>query len=289
MSTLHISTPPHDLDFDLPSVRQITLELMALLNSEDTSLKDIIATIKLDPALTGRLLSYANSPFLAPLSTITDLEQAIVRIGRNDLKTIFYRTVMRDAFATTDPRLDALMRPIWTHSLAASVALDKLMPIMRSHLELDEEEQNFISTLGIMHNIGFLVLQHNFPQAFFDLFHASPPLSLDTFQEAEHAAFAGLDHGLAGKYVLDHWYFPHFLSDIVLNLFPSPHPASDLLSLIRLSNHLAMHAGLSFYPSVPATFWIDALPQSWELDAAMNLAPCIAQEAKTYLTLLNQP
>lgn len=286
MSTLHISTPPQDLDFDLPSVRQVTLELMTLLNSGDASTQDIIATIRLDPALTGRLLSYANSPFLAPLSTISDLESAVIRIGRNDVKTIFYRTVMRDAFATTDPLLDALMRPIWIHSLAASVALDKLMPVLRPHLTLGEDEQSFISTLGIMHNIGFLVIQHNYPQAFFDFFHSALPQSLDEFQEAERMAFAGLDHGLAGKYVLDHWYFPHCVSDIALNLFPSAHSAPDLLSAIRLSNHLAICADLSFYPSVPKNFWIQSIPSTWDLNAIMDLVPGIAQEVGTHLALL---
>ena len=63
---------------------------------------------------------------MAPSRPITDLDSAIIRCGRNELKKIFYRTVIRDAFASFNPETENILHLIWMHSLTASLAMDKL-------------------------------------------------------------------------------------------------------------------------------------------------------------------
>lgn len=288
MTDLIIPLPAHDLDFDLPSVRQISFELVQLLNNGEADMADIVAVIKLDPALTGRIISYANSPFLAPLRPITSLENAVIRVGRRELKKIFYRTVIRDAFANVRPDTESVMRAIWMHSLTASLAMDKLRVALQDSLELDDEEYDFLSTLGILHNIGFLVLHHNFSREFRQLFLEDPPMDLDGFLSREQAMFRGVDHCLAGKYMLDRWYFPSFMGQAVLGCFDAldDRPENHLGIMLRIGNFLAARTGLSFYPDTPPGFWLRGLPDSWDLEPALAIAPDLAREASLHQSIL---
>ncbi len=288
MTDLIIPLPAHELDFDLPSVRQISFELVQLLNDADANMADIIALIKLDPALTGRIISYANSPFLASLRPITSLDNAVVRTGRRELKKIFYRTVIRDAFANVQPDTESVMQAIWLHSLTASLAMDKLRVALQDRLELDDEEYDFLSTLGILHNIGFLVLHHNFPRKFRQLFLEEPPTSLDGFLAREQAMFRSVDHCLAGKYMLDHWYFPTFMGQAVLGCFDAleDRPENHLGILLRIGTHLAAQTGLSFYPDNPPGFWLRGLPDSWDMDPVLAIAPDLAREVTLHQNIL---
>lgn len=288
MTDLNIPLPAQNLDFDLPSLRQTTFELVQLLNSNEADMSDIVSVIKLDPVLTGRIISYANSPFQAPLHPITRLENAVIRTGRNELKKIFYRTVMRDAFANVHPDTESVMQAIWLHSLTASLAMDKLRVALQDHLELDDEEYEFLSSLGILHNIGFLVLHHNFRRKFKLLFLEQPPMDLDTFLELEQGMFRGVDHCLAGKYMLDRWYFPHFMGQAVLTCFEvlDARPENHLGIMLRLSNYLAAQTGMSFYPDNPPDFWLRGLPTAWNLEPILAVVPALAREANLHQNIL---
>lgn len=288
MNDLIIPLPAQNLDFDLPSVRQITFELVQLLNQDDADMADIIAVIKLDPVLTGRIISYANSPFQAPLHPITTLENAVVRTGRNELKKIFYRTVMRDAFANVHPDTENVMRAIWQHSLTASLAMEKLRVALEDRLELDDEEYDFLSTLGILHNIGFLVLHHNFSRRFRRLFLEDPPENLDAFLSREQGMFRGVDHCLAGKYMLDRWYFPSFMGQAVLGCFNAldDRPENHLGIMLRISNYLAARTGLAFYPDNPPGFWLRGLPSSWDMEPVLAIVPELAREVVLHQNIL---
>lgn len=288
MTDLILPLPVRELDFDLPSLRQISFELVQLLNDTEADMDDIVAVIKLDPALTGRIISFANSPFLAPLCPTTRLENAVVRTGRNEIKKIFYRTVIRDAFAHVRPDTEHVMRAIWLHSLTASLAMDKLRVALQDRLELDDEEYDYLSTLGILHNIGFLVLHHNFPGAFRRLFLDGPPADLDVFLAREHDMFQGVDHCLAGKYMLDRWYFPAFMGQAVVDCFNAldDSPENHLGIMLRIGNHVAARTGLSFYPDNPPGFWLRGLPASWDMDPVLAVVPELRREVALHRAIL---
>jgi len=289
MSDLLVPAPPDNLDLDIPSIPQITLELIQLLNDDTTSSRDITSTIKLDPVLTARIISYVNSPLMAPSRPITDLDSAIIRCGRNELKKIFYRTVIRDAFASFNPETENILHLIWMHSLTASLAMDKLRVALHGHIYLTDSEQGFLSTIGILHNIGFSVLHHNYPDQFSTLFIHNPPSSMDVFLDNERVIFDGLDHCLAGKYLLDKWYFPSFIGDTLARYLSHDIDLDDhMVVLLRLSNYLALQTSFFIYPDNPPDFWISALPEFWDMSVILNVLPELAQDVAMHQGVLEQ-
>lgn len=280
MAGLTIPLPPEQLDFDLPAIPQLSLELMQILHDEDAKIHNITDIIGLDPVLSGRILAYANSPFQGALQPVGSLETAVIRMGRQELRTIFYRTILRDAFARTDPEHQHILQAIWTQSLAASLAVHKIHGLLRDSLLLSAEEERFLSPLSMLSNTGFLVLHHNFRPAFTAFFLENPPLSLDTFLSDQHAVFEGLDHCLAGKYLLDRWYFPAFMGNALDRSFApqTPTPDNAVPVLLRLANHLVAQTGLSFFPPCPENFWIAGLPESFDLQPLHDLLPAILHE-----------
>lgn len=286
MNDLIFAPPPEELDFDLPSVRQITLELIQLFNDFNVDIRDVVELIRLDPMLTGRIIAYANSPLMMPINPITELDMAVTRSGFTEIKRIFYRTILRDAFSAVNDESDSIMSVIWMHSLATSLAMEKLRALYKDHLNLSSEESEAFSSIGILHSVGFVLLHHNFPDRFRHLFVDNAPRSMNTYLDQEREAFDGLDHCLAGKYVLDRWYFPSFAGNCILSLF-DPQARGDLIGLMRLSSHLALRTGFSFYPDNPPDFWLQGLPEAWDLDAAMNLQSEIAREVSLLQNIMS--
>ena len=67
---------------NLPSVPSAALRLLDLSRDLDSSTKDIVQTIKSDPALAVKILKSANSSYFGFRSEIKTLEQAVPVIGR---------------------------------------------------------------------------------------------------------------------------------------------------------------------------------------------------------------
>lgn len=272
---------PATLDLQLPAIRPTALELIHALGREDTELAEIAAIVRLDPVLTARVLAYANSPFLAALRPITDVGEAIVRIGRNEFRKVFYFTVLHDAFAAHEPQREAVLRRLWNQTLAVSVAVERLQMELGQHFRLTEEEFAVLAPLATLHAIGFLVLLHNFPDAF-DALLSPPPPTMPEFLDQERGLFGGWDHALAGAALLRAWYFPELAVRTTETLLTPPAPGDHLAILLRLGSYLAIQAGLSLFPDAPADFWTQPMPNGLDPAALLGLAPAVTTTVELY-------
>ncbi len=272
---------PATLDLDLPAIRPTALELIHALSREETELAEIAAIVRLDPVLTARVLAYANSPFLAALRPIVDIGEAIVRIGRNEFRKVFYFSVLQDAFSQHAPQHEALLRRLWTQTLAISVAVEQLQMEFGQHFRLTEEEFAVLSPLAILHGIGFLVLLHNFPSAFEGIF-IPPPATMPELILRQHERCGGWDHAVAGAALLRAWYFPELAARCTQTLLTPPPSGDHLALLLRLGTYLAIQAGLTLFPDVPADFWIQPLPANLDPTSLLDLVPTITSTVELY-------
>ncbi len=66
---------------NIPPAVQTLPKLQSLLMSEDSSFDEIVELIKIDPSLTAHVLKLSNSAFYGQASHIDDIEEAVGRIG----------------------------------------------------------------------------------------------------------------------------------------------------------------------------------------------------------------
>lgn len=249
------------LSFDLPGISPVGLDLIAMLNSPRTTVKQIAAQAKLDPVIFGNIIACANSPLFHEVNKSTDILTSLVRLGQREIKRIVYQVVLRSAFFHESTEINAILRRIWQQSLTANVFMQKFVSAVPEAYVLESEGHDHLECLGLIHNIGYVVLLVNFQERFLEFFTTSEGLTLPEFFRREREWFDGHDHFSAGAAVLDAWNFPAAMREIVGQYalhssdFRGRYPA--LLNLLRLSRHVIMMTECNFHPRKPADFWLE--------------------------------
>ncbi len=249
------------LCYDLPGMSPVGLGLIALLNTPGTTVKQIAVQAELDPAIFGNIVGCANSPAYTGLNKSTDILASLLRLGQREVRRIVFQVVLRGAFHHESQPISTILRRIWLQSLATNVSMHKLTAAASESFALDQEEARFAECLGLLHNIGYLVLLANFPHRFLDFFSRHEDLPLPAFFDQEQRWFHPHDHFSCGRAVLEVWNFPRSFSEIVAGYkepageFRGSHPR--LHGMLRLSRHAISMTEYAFHPVQPDGFWME--------------------------------
>lgn len=260
-----------NLNFDLPGISPVGLDLITLLNTSQTTVKQIAAQARLDPVIFGNIIACANSPMYQEANKSTDILTSLVRLGQREIKRIVYQVVLRSAFFHESTEIHGILNRVWRQSLTANIFMQKFVSAAPDAYSLDVEAMESLECLGLIHNIGYVVLLVNFQDRFLEFFKRSEGLDLPGFFEEESRWFDGFDHFSAGYGVLEAWNFPQPMCEVVAQyglaneIFQGRYP--ELHNLLRLSRHVIMMMDSNFHPKVPADFWLKGteLPAS-EID-----------------------
>ena len=185
----------------LPTIPRVVQELIDSFNHEDDI--DIFALarkVALDQVLTAKVLRLANSAYYGVQRRIGSVDEAIVVMGFNGLRSLVVATGVTAAFAAV-PGLD---RPaFWRHSVRVAMYSRWVARTVRVSPDV-------AFTAGLMHAIGVMLIHLTAPDE-----AAQVELRVgrgDNRYEAEKEIL-GFSHGDAGAELARRWNFPE---DIVL-------------------------------------------------------------------------
>ena len=135
----------------LPSPSGTALEIMKLLQRDDAEISDVIKLVKLDPALTGRILQFANSAAAGAHRSVTNIADAVMMMGMSSVKNFALSlSLVGNNNDNRCPNFD--YATYWSKSLATGVAISALSARER----VISAEESF--TLGLLLRIGLLAL-----------------------------------------------------------------------------------------------------------------------------------
>lgn len=175
--------------------------LLALVASGDYHVAELVEIVGLDPALAGAVLVRANSAMSGSRTAIGDMRQAAARIGANAIVDIALRQTMQSRMSGEIVAYGLGPNELWQHAVTTSVAGD----VVRSRSR--EPIAPMISTAGLVHDIGKLVIAKCVPPSFTDaLVTASRNDDLD-LAEVEREVL-GVDHGEVSGLVARAWGMP---------------------------------------------------------------------------------
>lgn len=248
------------IDFNIPGVKAVGMELMKLINSPNPDMEAFARTVELDPAIFGSIMACANSPLFAGISEITDLRVALNRLGMKEIRRIIFHVVLESAFRSDNAEINKLLRAIWKQNLAVSLTMQRLIQDCPQVKALPMEMIALIYPLGLMHVIGIPVLAINFYNAFARFVIEDLSRPLPDIYAREKEIFDGFDHFELGAEVLKRWAFPDFVPDIISS-YNVPEPKLDpqsrtLHSLLRFARHLAQEYGYAALPDSPPNYWL---------------------------------
>jgi len=184
----------------LPSPKGVAMAIIKLLQRDDFPIEDLVKLVQSDPAISGRLLKFANAAAFGRARPIVSLQRAIVALGSfrvRDLVVGF--SVLQSHLAGECAHFD--YGGFWSHSLATAIACQDLA----RYAQIASEE-NF--TLGLLARVGELGLATLFPDAYGEILAQGGERA--ELLDQEKARF-GFDHRELGASMLAEWGLPEIL------------------------------------------------------------------------------
>ncbi len=215
----------------LPSLAVVKYQLVKALNKDSISIEDISDIVKHDQALASRVLAIANSAFLGYPGRIGAIDQAVMLLGFDLVRSISLAASMFNVFASQYGNL----KQIWAHSyVVASIASG-----LCDKLQGSEKGNCFLS--GLLHDIGRLALFRIASESDMDTqIHELARLRGDALLKAEEE-MSGCSHTQAAKWFLEHLYFP----DEIIVPIEKHHELAGEGPLKKISNIIFLAEGLS--------------------------------------------
>jgi HD-like signal output (HDOD) protein len=192
----------------LPSLQSVLTELESLTQRSNIRLDEVTKLVQVDQGMSLRVLRMANSVYYAPSQPILDVQDAILYIGLNTFRGAVVSTrVIEKTCHIRQETLD--WKEFWTHG--ASVG--HLTVELASHLKTSDLNLESYYLMGLLHDIGKVVLAHLMPEKF-DLLYAESILARRAPSFAEKEAL-GIDHGHLGAWYLEKQGIPLALCEAV--------------------------------------------------------------------------
>lgn len=187
----------------LPSPSGTALEIMRLLQSDNTLISDIADLVKMDPALSARLIKFVNSAGSSNQRTIMNVNDAIVMAGMGAVRNF----ALSLSLVSKDSRNRCngfSYISFWSLSLARAVAL---MAINRLERVIAPEDA---FTFGLLADIGRLAIASAWTEEYSDcLFYATDDHDLKL---SEFKMF-GVTHDEMSLLLLKDWGFSGLFID----------------------------------------------------------------------------
>jgi len=192
---------------NLPALNYTYTKLNSLIN-KDCNLEDVEKIIEKDQAIATNLLRLINS---AHYGTRTgNLRQAIAYLGLNTIKNIALATSLFEEHKNLRIGLIFDANFLWQHAdLTNTLASYLYEKIIFKKIPLD------YSYIGLLHNIGKLILINNFPKEY-DNIILMVVRNPNKFLYIAEKEVIGISHQEIGSYLLNWWGLPYVIVETAL-------------------------------------------------------------------------
>lgn len=281
-------TPPMDMRDTIANIRALpplpgsAMRIINLISDPKADVDKLAEIIETDPLLAAQIMRWSTSALYGYRGKITSVRDAIVRVlGFNFVMDLALGLAVLSPLRA--PKRGSIgTRMFWIHALASTHLMKKLAAKLPPELQ---QNQNEVFLAGLLHNIGFPLLGHQFPNEFDyldKLILANPNLSvynLETF------AF-GVNHTQMGAWLMTAWSMPKLIIDVVYH-HHNPFYRGDhyqLVLLTYISDYLLTRLGIgdAANQTCPPEVWT-AL--SLSADEAYEMVAEIQDDVATYTEL----
>jgi len=189
------------------TIPDICLSLNELVTQHTCSVTDISRVVGHDPALTVRVLRLANSPIYSRGGTISSLDQAILKIGTDELCNIALATAAALVFkGAGESRIN--LKDYWNHSVYSAVLAQRI------YSQCFKQRGGSMFIAGLLHNLGLLVVLERLPYLAIDLEDVIGPHKRATNFERDKLGFTLTE---VASELLYHWRLAPQLISLVRN------------------------------------------------------------------------
>ncbi len=220
---------------ELPPMPHVVSKVMDLLSDADSQMSDMVKVLSSDPALVARLIRVSNSALYGRGQETTSLNQAVVRLGGNTVRSLVMAASMKSLFPLDKTNVGVWGQALWQHSLECGLAARRVAQFSG----YSDPEEAFVA--GVLHDIGKVVILLNKPDEF-RLILKRQAAAKESFATAERAVL-GFDHTDVGELLLAKWQMPGNLQVCVKHHhYPSEADQDNPLPYIIAAGNFLSHA-----------------------------------------------
>jgi putative nucleotidyltransferase with HDIG domain len=265
-----------------PGMPGTAVKLLGLIDDPGMRVSQIEEILRHDAGLTANVLRLANSAYFGIPSKVGSIRQAVILLGLKRLIQMVIAACVSAIMDKSVPGYDLPPGELWRHSIAASVAAEGLVKVLK--VEAAEE----IFTAALLHDVGKLVLGDFVKDEFKQIDTAvSQGIS---FEMAEKIVL-GTTHADVGARILTKWLLPSEIVNAV-QFHHAPEASeqpSNMLDIVHVANFISMmigigigRDGLQHEPSAEVTERLGLEPEHLEKVASQTM-----QWVKEFSEVLN--
>lgn len=213
---------------------QILIKLIEHLQADDAGMPELAALIAKDAAMTSKILTVANSSAYHRNQRTVGLEQSLVSLGTDMIKTLVISESVFQTFNSFPHSASTDLRGFWKGSLTTAV----IARDVARQMEYPHVEEAYLA--GLLHNVGRLALLATAPKEYAFNFTARDDEDLCAVEQRT----LQITHSEAGAWLIERWNLDSFLADSVLyhhepiSRLEAAHP---LIRIVRLAHLLCCH------------------------------------------------
>jgi len=132
--------------FQPPMLPGVAIELLDVARYPDIDLRRVARMIERDPLLAGKVMQMVQSPYYAGRVPISDLNQAIFRLGLDTIRDLVLEAALNIRLFTT-PGYQSAMERVRRHSVATA-------HISRILAKETGQDPHRMYLLGLLHDVG---------------------------------------------------------------------------------------------------------------------------------------
>lgn len=186
----------------LPSPSGTALAIMQLVQQHDATVQQVSQLVKVDPALSGRILRFANSAAFGARRPIADIQTAVMMMGMHTVRN-FALSLSLISNNSKGGCTGFNYETYWSRSLAMSVSIAAITALEPTVVPAES------FTLGLLSDIGSLALATAWSDIYGECFSMAEGEQLLALERERFA----IDHNALSLMLLADWGFPVIFLD----------------------------------------------------------------------------
>ena len=218
----------------LPTVPPVADKIIQLVSSKASVVNSIVETIETDPAISAKVISFANAAFFRTGQPVTTIQDAVMKIGFDNVKSIALGIALLTLFKGKQDKDEGGYHNINRHSMVVGVFSKEIVDFMGWSNHED------IFTNGLLHDLGLMVMNAFFPEIYArieDKFKTGM-----SFPDAENEV-CGFTHGEIGVWLADKWNLPDNMCEVIQHHHNPSLSSSSATAIVHLADIIAIKRG----------------------------------------------
>jgi len=207
----------------LPMLTGMMKQVFKIVADSDASLARLYDVVKYDQAISGKIVSIANSAYYGRGTSIASLERAMITVGLKEIKRIIVCMVFRGIMTPWELGQDDVAA-IWKHSLTVAHAAR----LLAENITMEDPEEAF--TISILHDIGKVIF-YGLGDRYRGLVNEASLLAQDIcgLERDEY----GIDHQEVGHHISIAWGLPEKFSEAMLTHHSRHDGKTSIIDIVR--------------------------------------------------------